>query len=174
MFAVIFAVMPRLMTSTSTVVRGDVALVDPTGRVAPVLRETITPDAMRARRERNVSRALDATGVSNANAARTGAMIRAIGAEFRLVERPAAADLAAEKRWLTAPAADGPRPLALVVVKDDAVEPAAGGAYGTYDLFLPPNTDGRVESELRDRAARGHRDRRAWPPGRLARRMSRR
>ena len=37
-----------------------------------------------------------------------------------------------------------------MVVKGDAVEPAAGGAYGSYDLFVPPNTDARVENELRD------------------------
>lgn len=150
MFAVIFAIMPRLMTSSSTVVRGDVAVIDPTGRVAPALRETITPESIRARRERNMVRALNATGVSGDAAARTGALVNAIGAEFRLLERPAASDLAAEKRWLAAPPADGQRPLALVVVKGDAVEPAAGGAYGSYDLFVPPNTSARVEGELRD------------------------
>lgn len=150
MFAVLLALMPRLMTSSSTVVRGDVAIIDPTGRVAPVLRETITPEAIRARRERNMARALNATGVSGDAAARTGALVNAIGAEFRLMERPADADHAAEKRWLTAPAADGSRPLALVVIKDDAVEPAAGAPYGSYDLFVPPNTSERVEGELRD------------------------
>ena len=149
MFAILFALMPRLMTSTSTVVRGDVVLVDPTGRVAPALRETITPEAIRGRRERNMARALNATGVSGDAAARTGALINAIGAEFRLVERPPTADLTVEKRRLAAPAADGARFLALVVVKADAVEPA-GGAYGSYDLFVPPNTSERVESELRD------------------------
>jgi len=151
MFGVIFALMPRLMTSNSTIVRGDVAVVDPTGRVAPVLRETITPDAIRARRDRNMARALNATGVSGDVSARTRALARAVGAEFRLVERPPDVDLAAEKRWLTAPASDGQRPLALVVVKGDAVEPSAsGGSYGSYDLFVPPNTDERVENELRD------------------------
>ena len=40
------------------------------------------------------------------------------------------ARIAAEKRWLATPTSDGQRPLALVVVKGDAVEPAAGGAYG--------------------------------------------
>jgi ABC-2 type transport system permease protein len=142
--------MPRLMTSSSTVVRGDVAIVDPTGRVAAVLREAITPEAIRARRERNMARALNATGVSSEAAARTGAMVNAVGAQFRLVERPADADLAAEKRWLSAAAADGARPLALVVIEDDAVIPAAGGTYGSYDLFVPPNTSERVEGELRD------------------------
>ena len=150
MFAVIFALMPRLMTSSSTVVRGEVAIVDPTGRVAPVLRETITPESIRARRERNMARALASTGVTGDAAARTGALVNAVGAEFRLLERPATSDIAAEKRWLTAPPADGQRPLALVVVKGDAVEPAAGGAYGSYDLFVPPNTSERVENELRD------------------------
>ena len=150
MFAVIFAIMPRLMTSSSTVVRGDVAIVDPTGRVAPALRDTITPESIRARRERTMARALASTGVTGDTAARTGAMVNAIGAEFRLLERPASSDIAAEKRWLTAPPADGQNPLALVVVKGDAVEPAAGGAYGSYDLFVPPNTSERVEGELRD------------------------
>ena len=150
MFAVLVALMPRLMTSNSTVVKGDVALIDPTGRVAPVLRETITPDAMRARLERNIARALDSSGVSGDAAARTGAMARAIGAEFRLRERPATADLAAEKRWLNEPAADGQKALALVVVEPDAVQPVAGGSYGSYDLFVPPNTSARVENELRD------------------------
>ena len=150
MFAVLVAVMPRLMTSSSTTVRGDVALIDPTGRVAPVLRETITPESIRARRERTMTRALNATGVSGDTAARTGALVNAIGAEFRLLERPSGADLAAEKRWLTVPAGDGPRPLALVVIKPDAVEPAAGGSFGSYDLFVPPNTSERVEGELRD------------------------
>jgi ABC-type Na+ efflux pump permease subunit len=150
MFAVIFAIMPRLMTSSSTVVRGEVAIVDPTGRVAPALRETITPESIRARRERNMARALASTGVTGDAAARTGAMVNAIGAEFRLLERPATSDIAAEKRWLVAPPADGQRPLALVVVKPDAVAPAAGGAYGSYDLFVPPNTGERVEGELRD------------------------
>jgi ABC-2 type transport system permease protein len=150
MFAVLVAAMPRLMATSSTVVRGDVAVIDPTGRVSPVLRETITPASIRARRERTMARALNATGVSGDAAARTGAMVNAIGAEFRLVERPPAADLAAEKRWLSAAAGDGPRPLALVVVRPDAVEPAAGGVFGSYDLFVPPNTSERVEGELRD------------------------
>src|SRR5690348_3433859 len=89
-FAIIVVVMPRLMTSNATVVRGDVALIDPTGRVAPLVRDSMTPEAIRARLERNIARALNASGVSGSTAARTGAMARAIGAEFRLLERPAA------------------------------------------------------------------------------------
>ena len=42
-FAVIFALMPRLMTASSAPVSGDVTIVDPTGRVAPALRSAIAP-----------------------------------------------------------------------------------------------------------------------------------
>src|SRR5436190_873020 len=58
--------------------------------------------------------------------------------EFHLVDRPASADLAAEKRWLTAPPAGDLRPLALVVVRPDALQIAPGQTkYGSYDLFVP-------------------------------------
>jgi hypothetical protein len=42
--------MPRLMTANATRSRGEVAIVDPTGRVAPALAATIRPGAIRARR----------------------------------------------------------------------------------------------------------------------------
>jgi ABC-2 type transport system permease protein len=42
------------------------------------------------------------------------------------------------------------RHLALIVVHDDAVEPAADDApYGTYDLYVPPQLDDRAENEIR-------------------------
>jgi len=153
MFAVLFAVMPRLMTSNATRISGEVAIVDPTGRIAPALRATIAPDAIRARRERALARAVSAVAGSAGSAAMSAAPApaRALGTppEFRLVERPAPADLAAEKQALAPPAAGGLRRVALVVVQPDAVEPGAQG-YGTYDLFVPPNTDERVETEVRD------------------------
>ena len=153
--ALLVAVMPRLMTASGTRIRGEVALVDPTGRVGPMLREALTPEAIRARRLRTINRTVEAMSngsVDELSRADTGA-VGALGLppEFHLVERAAAADLAAEKRWLTAPSSTGLRPLALVVVKADAVEPAAGAdGYGSYDLYVPPNTDERVESTLRD------------------------
>jgi len=152
-FAVIFALMPRLMATNSTPISGDVAIIDSTGRVAPALREAIAPAAIRARRQRAIDRAVNVMAGPGSDAAVRGGpgAARLLGTppDFRLVERPAQADLAAEKRWLTAPPADGRRPLALVVITATAVEPAAGG-YGSYDLFVPPNTDERVEDALRD------------------------
>ena len=50
---------------------------------------------------------------------------------------------------------DGLRHLALIVLQPDAVVAAAGSTrYGSYELFIPQNIDGRLEAELYD-AVRG-------------------
>jgi ABC-type Na+ efflux pump permease subunit len=158
MFAILVAAMPRLMTASGRErVRGEVAIIDPTGRVAPALREAISPSAIEARRQRTLNRALDAVAGNRdgGEALRSGqpdpTRITGPAPELSLIERPAGADLAAEKRWLMAPPAGDLRRLALVVVKPDAVQPAPGQkAYGSYDLFVPPNTGERIENEVRD------------------------
>jgi ABC-type Na+ efflux pump permease subunit len=156
MFSVLVVAMPRLMTASARQqVRGEVAVIDPTGRVAPALRDTLSVAAIEARRERFIARAMqDVAGSPGEAAVRNQQNVaRVSGAtpEFHLVDRPAPADLAAEKRWLTAPPAGDLRPLALVVVQPDALQPAPGQTkYGSYDLFVPPNTDERLENEVRD------------------------
>jgi len=154
--ALLVVAMPRLMTASGRQqVRGEVAIVDPTGRVAPALRDSLSTAAIEARRQRFFNRALDAVaGPRGGEAVRNVPdATRTTGPlpEFHLRERPSAADLTAEKRWLAAPPASDLRPLALVVVKPDAIQrPAGQTQYGSYDLFVPPNTDERVENELRD------------------------
>ena len=156
MFAILVAAMPRLMTASGRQqVRGEVAVVDPTGRILPALRESLSAKAIEARRQRFFNRTLDAVaGAGGADAVRNvpdASRTTGPTPELHLVERPATADLTAEKRWLTAPPAGDLRPLALVVVKADAVQPPPGQTkYGSYDLFVPPNTDERIENEVRD------------------------
>jgi ABC-type Na+ efflux pump permease subunit len=71
-------------------------------------------------------------------------------ADIALVELPADVNLQAEKPWLLDPTPDR-RHLALVVMHDDAVRPRTGtSAYGTYDIYVPPNLDDRVETLLHD------------------------
>jgi ABC-type Na+ efflux pump permease subunit len=61
------------------------------------------------------------------------------------VERPADADLNAEKAWLRVVDKDSPH-LALAVVQPNAVEPKPGDStLGSYDLYVPPSQDQRVE-----------------------------
>lgn len=153
--ALLVVVFPRVMSRNSPPVRGEVAVVDPTGQVAAALKSALTPDAIVARRRASATRALQNTPAVVRDAATSGpAMDRAVGVppQLTIIERPANADLPSEKQWLTEPvAADGLRHLALIVVQPDAVVAAAGSsAYGSYELFVPQNIDDRIESELYD------------------------
>lgn len=150
----LLAVATRVMGSGGTRVTGEIAIVDATGTVAAPLRQALTPEAIQERRARAIARALGTLGTSSSAALR-GAQASAPGMGvpplLTLVERPSGDDLQAAKAWLLESAPEQPRHAALVVVHADAVVPAAGKSdYGTYDLYLPPNLDERVEGELRD------------------------
>lgn len=153
--AILIAVFPRVLSRNSPPVRGEVAVIDPTGQVAGALRSALTPEAITARRRETAARALQNTPAVVRDAASSpAAMDRAVGAppQLTITDRPANADLQREKQWLTEPvAAGGLRHLALIVVQPDAVVAAAGRtAYGSYELFVPENIDGRIETELYD------------------------
>jgi ABC-2 type transport system permease protein len=162
--ALTFALGPRLMNQRSTQVRGQIAVVDPTGAVTAELRTAIAPEAIAARREEATRRALAAipAGVRDlagpAVTAPSSEAIERIGGtvpDLEIVERPAGTsdeDMRAAKAWLT-DAAPSDRHLALLVVQPDAVTPAPGRtAYGTYDLYVTPNLDDRIETSIFDSA----------------------
>ena len=68
-----------------------------------------------------------------------------------LRELPADSDLQREKGWLTTPAEEGQRHLALIVVHDDAVTRAArAGEFGSYDLYAARALDDATENSLRE------------------------
>ena len=162
LLALAFTLGPRLLNQRSAPVRGQIAIVDPTGRVAGELRDAVTPQAIAARRAEAARRVIAAAPSAVREAAESGAAAsnaaveRIAGAvpDLQLVERPPdpndAADLRSHKAWLT-DAPPGERHLALVVVQRDAVDLPPGGAeYGTYDLYVPPNLDDRIENVLFD------------------------
>ena len=161
LLAIAFALGPRLLNQGSAVVHGQIAVVDPTGRVAAHLRAAITPQAIAARRADAARRAIAAAPaavreIADGQAAASNAAVeRVSGAvpDLQLVERAAsadAADLRADKAWLNE-GRPGERHLALVVVHPNAVTPPdADGDYGTYDLFVPPNLDDRLENVIFD------------------------
>jgi ABC-2 type transport system permease protein len=155
--ALLITVMPRLMSTQGTQIRGEVAVIDPTGAVLEGLREGLSPDAISKRRAEGARRALENTPAAVrevAGSSSDAAIDRAMGAPPRLtlLERPPSADVQSEKRWLTEEVpAEAPRRLALVVVHPDAVAPTPGTTqYGTYDIYIPANTDERVETTLYD------------------------
>ena len=155
LLALVAAVLPRMMNGRVQAIRGEVAVIDPTGQVAGALRTALAPEAITARRLESAKRALENTpAVVRDAATSSSAMGRALGAppELTILDRPATADLQQEKQWLTTPPLPGgPRHLALIVVQPDAVVAAEGRTrYGAYELFVPENLDERIETELYD------------------------
>ena len=158
LLALTFTLGPRLMNQRSAPVRGQIAIVDPTGSVARELRTTSTSQAISARREEAARRVVAAApavvreAAASQAAASKAAVERISGAvpDFELVELPADGDLRSHKAWLT-DAGPGARHLALVVVHSGSVTPAAETHdYGSYDLYVPPNLDDRIENVLFD------------------------
>jgi ABC-2 type transport system permease protein len=153
-FALIFTLLPRLMNSQGEQIRGEVAVIDPTGQVLDTLRVALSPDAIASRRAESAKRALEnAPGAVRAVAGSSDTGIqRALGAVpiFTFIERPATADVQREKAWLIERRTSGaPRHLALVVLHPDAISPAAGtNAYGAYDIYVPENIDDRIETTI--------------------------
>jgi len=151
--AVLAMAAPRLMNARTEPIRGQVAVLDPTGDVLTDLRAALEPAAIARRRTETTTRAL-----ANAPAAMRGVagvpnatvVARVLGAppELEIVARSQDADVAGEKDWLSDDT-EGVRHLALVVIHPDAVAPAAGQSeYGGYDLYVPANVDERVEAAL--------------------------
>jgi ABC-2 type transport system permease protein len=157
MVAVLIMVMPRLMSNQGSQIRGEVAVIDPTGQVFEGLQAGLTAEAITRRRTEGARRALENTPApvrTVAGESSDAAIERAMGAPPRLtvVQRTATADILSEKRWLTDPVAEAsPRHLALVVIHPDAItRDAAKPNYGGYDLYIPANTDERVETTIFD------------------------
>jgi ABC-2 type transport system permease protein len=151
---VLVVLAPRILNSRSPQVHGDVAVIDPTGSVLPQLRTSFDPATIAARRAEDARqmRAPGALGSDRAAAARGGPAFRSIAIPvLTVVERPAAADVQAEKSWLTQPQTEEPRHLALVVIHSDAVvRSAAQPEYGSYDLYVSKSLDDATESVIHE------------------------
>lgn len=144
-------IVPRNMQPT----RGQVAVVDPTGKVTAELRVTLDPARISERRSELTRQTLAAVPEQVRRFANAGpiaggdqAIAAALGSvpELQVIDRPAGADVQHEKQWLIEPGS--PRHLALVVVHPDAVVRAGERPYGAYDLFVPAGIDDRVENQL--------------------------
>jgi ABC-2 type transport system permease protein len=152
LIAMMATVFPRVTSSRVQAIRGEVAVIDPTGQVAGPLRAALTPAAISARWLEGAKRAFENTPAVVRDAA-TGspAIERAVGTapDLTIIERPVSGDLQQEKQWLTSSPIGGPRHLALIAVQPDAVVVSGGKTdYGSYELFVADNIDDRIETEL--------------------------
>ncbi len=154
MIGVSIVVFPRLLNPRSFKTQGEIAVIDPSGRAIADIRSAFSPQRLAERREQQVRQALDQApaAVRELTTARaTPQMAAAIAGatavpELALVELRADADVHEGKLWLLEPAAR--RHLALVVVHDDAVRSADGETFGSYDTYVPANTDDRSMNEI--------------------------
>jgi ABC-2 type transport system permease protein len=135
-------------------VRGQVAIVDPTGQVAAGFRDAVRPEAIRDRRVAQVRRAMPRevealAGAANREveeaAARTTPILTAVDLMATSGDRPA--------DWLLDGSDDPPR-LALVVVHEDALERDADGEFGAYDLYASRALDESTEDEVQQAVRR--------------------
>ena len=141
---------PRIINMRSPQVVGRVAVVDPTGQVLPRLRSTLLPSAIETRREEGARRAMAI--VPGGDRLPPDAVRRAIGTvpDLTIVERPADADLDAEKQWLSS-SDPARRTLALVVIDTDAVvRPEGAVEFGAFRLFASRSLDDSTESAVYD------------------------
>lgn len=158
-------VMPALMKDTPPRVDGEIAVIDPTGKVAPGLSEWLRPENIASRRKSTrekldevapeAVRALAETS-PQAKAAMERSIEAALGDIPRLEVSALAPDADVESAKGSIPTSpvsrggDATGRLALVVVHPDAVVRAAGSeAFGGYDLYVRPKLDDRIENEIR-------------------------
>ncbi len=153
MIAVGSLVAPRLFNLRNFKVEGELRIIDTTGGFTPELKATLESRRSAAQRAEQFRKTMERAPetVRNVAAAVPDKVIEnSLGPppDIQLVERPAGADIQAEKNWLLEPG-KGTKPLALVVMHKDAVAtPAGDSKYGNYDLYIPKGLDDRAESEV--------------------------
>ncbi len=144
---------PILFSPKNVEIKGEVIIIDPTGRITPELKKAFDPAKIAARKKEEAGRALSNTPKQLQKVAGKS-MNKAVGnvlgpiPELHILERPIGSDLEQAKKWLTIQPKEMPH-LAVVVIHKDAVEPVdAGKGYGAYDLYIPPKLDDRAGSEI--------------------------
>ena len=160
LIAFMILMMPRLMTDKSPTIEGQVAILDPSGKITSGVRDYLAPQAMAERYDEELRRAAEEAAkrvpggiaLGAGGGAAQQALQQALGKvpKLEVVEIPAGSNLENEK----APLRGDPKVehrLALVVVHPDAVERRSGEAdFGSYDLYVRGKLDDRIEREIQD------------------------
>lgn len=131
---------------------GEIAVIDPTGRVADGLREYLEPEAIAGRRAALKEKVAEETPeiVSGMADQAMDVLLEEVP-ELEVVDLGPRADPEPAKEPLLQ--ADGPngRRLALVVIHEDAVVRREGRSkFGKYDLFVREKLDDRIEGEIKE------------------------
>lgn len=148
------ALIPYLLDQEAPKIDGEVAILDPSGELAEMVRTWLEPEAMAERREATAESIEQEIPENLRPLAReqVGDLDLVLGRvpQIVLTALPLGVNLEAEKEpLLVGTSQDGGR-LAVVVVHDNAVVANAQGVYGTYDLYVREKLDDRLISEVKD------------------------
>jgi ABC-2 type transport system permease protein len=153
MIAIFALIGPRLFSPKNFQARGEVLVIDPTGKVASELQKTFDPARIAARQKEEANKALSSAPPQLRQLAGDSANRNIANAlepipDLHIQERPANSDVEEGKKWLNTQPKDMPH-LALIVVHKNAVQPAGPGlGYGAYDLYVAPKLDDRAGGEI--------------------------
>ncbi len=160
LIGVMVVLLPILIDQSPPKIDGELALIDPTGKVTEGVRDYLRPEEIARRRDELAEKigevmpaaVRQAAGDKIGSAAARQAIETAAGdvPVITVRELPVAADVEDEKApLLEGTAQDGGR-LAVAVVHENAIVRDAVGGYGNYDLFVREKLDDRIEDEIRD------------------------
>lgn len=143
-------------TKSEPDIRGEVAVIDPTGAVAPRLTERLAPEALaeaaRERAERIAEAFKDVSGGASGIAGGLGPSADSFPT-LTIEELPADADEEAEKQRVREEASIAEGRLALLIVDENALEPQPEGEERQdIQVFVRPKLDDDVISTIRSAA----------------------
>lgn len=142
-------------------IRGEVAVVDPTGEVFAGIREYLRAESIAERRDDFTKlveeqtpeplRKLQDAGPAAEARRQAFEAIQGRVPDLTVVELPVSSDLESAKALLHQGTRQDPERLVLVVVGADAVTKAPGhDAFGKYELFMRAKLDDRLVDEIKD------------------------
>lgn len=149
LISLVAALAPRIPEMRRPV-SGEVAIVDPTGRVSAHARAALAPDAIRARRLAEARR-VTAPVAGAVGPVADQAIERAVGQapSFTVVQDGPGDAIDDIRAWLLEAGSASPR-LAVVVVHRDALLRRADGELGSYDLYTSRALDEAGERALHE------------------------
>lgn len=157
---VMIVVMPILMNDAPPEVKGEVAILDPSGEVSERVKEFLTPQAIAMRRsefrkriQEEAPEAFQMLMEQSETAMTDQAVQAALGGvpDISVHRLEETADIEAEKESLFAEDVEGARNrIGVIVVHDDAVlQDPEKDAFGSYDFFVREKLDDRIEDEIK-------------------------
>jgi ABC-type Na+ efflux pump permease subunit len=147
-FVIFVVVIPRVLGSRSPQVTGEVMVIDPTGKVAAQLQQTVTPADIELRRSMEFGQ--NPAAPPSRSTTTPAPVVGPPVPQMSLVSLPGDADVSAHKNWLIQPRDATPQHLAVLVVRPDAVvRRPDSAAYGNFDLYTSTRIDDNTETTLR-------------------------